>query len=66
MPHCAGDSDGRQQLTSCYIGARKGEPRLARVDKFLVLAKSSQARMVNAMHWFKHSVSPEMFRDIKG
>jgi len=51
----------------CYIGVRKREPRLlARVDEFLAQARSSQALMVNAMHWFKHSVSPEMFRDSKG
>lgn len=51
----------------CHIGVRKNEPRLlARVDAFLAQARSSQALMVNAMHWFKHSLSPEMFRDIKG
>ena len=51
----------------CYIGVRKGEPQLlARVDEFLAQARASQALMVNAMHWFKHSVSPEMFRDTKG
>lgn len=51
----------------CYIGVRKGEPRLlARVDTFLAQARSSQALMVNAMHWFKHSLSPEMFKDGKG
>ena len=51
----------------CYIGVRKGEPRLlARVDAFLAQARSSQALMVNAMHWFKHSLSPEMFKDGKG
>jgi pyruvate/2-oxoglutarate dehydrogenase complex dihydrolipoamide dehydrogenase (E3) component len=41
-------------------------PRLlARVEAFLTEARSSQALMVNAMHWFKHSLSPEMFRDGK-
>ena len=51
----------------CYIGVRKGEPRLlARVDAFLAQARSSQALMVNAMHWFKHSLSPDMFKDGKG
>jgi polar amino acid transport system substrate-binding protein len=51
----------------CHIGVRKHEPRLlARVDAFLAQARSSQALMVNAMHWFKHSLSPEMFRDGKG
>lgn len=51
----------------CHIGVRKREPRLlARVDAFLVQARSSQALMVNAMQWFKHSLSPEMFRDDKG
>ena len=45
----------------------EGEPRLlARVDTFLAQARSSQALMVNAMHWFKHSLSPEMFKDGKG
>ena len=43
------------------------QPRLlARVDTFLAQARSSQALMVNAMHWFKHSLSPEMFKDGKG
>ena len=42
-------------------------PRLlARVDTFLAQARSSQALMVNAMHWFKHSLSPEMFKDGRG
>lgn len=51
----------------CYIGVRKHEPRLlARVDGFLAQARSSQALMVNAMHWFKHSLSPEMFQSGKG
>lgn len=46
----------------CYIGVRKREPRLlARVDSFLAQARSTQALMVNAMHWFKHSLSPDMF-----
>lgn len=50
----------------CHIGVRKREPRLlARVDAFLVQARSSQALMVNAMQWFKHSLSPDMFRDGK-
>ncbi len=50
----------------CHIGVRKREPRLlARVDAFLVQARSSQALMVNAMHWFRHSLSPDMFRDGK-
>lgn len=50
----------------CYIGVRKREPRLlARVDAFLVQARASQALMVNAMQWFKHSLSPDMFRDGK-
>lgn len=50
----------------CHIGLRKREPRLlARVEAFLTEARSSQALMVNAMHWFKHSLSPEMFRDGK-
>lgn len=51
----------------CHIGVRKREPRLlARVDAFLVQARSSQALMVNAMQWFKHSLSPDMFREGKG
>lgn len=51
----------------CHIGVRKQEPRLlARVDAFLAQARSSQALMVNAMHWFKHSLSPEMFRNSQG
>lgn len=50
----------------CYIGVRKQEPRLlARIEAFLSQARSSQALMVNAIHWFRHSLSPDMFRDGK-
>lgn len=56
----------RRQMTlrnsPCHIGVRKNEPRLlARADTFLAQARASQALMVNAMHWFKQSLSPDMF-----
>ena len=48
----------------CYIGLRKDEARLlAKVNAFLAQARASQALMVNAIQWFKHSLSPDMFRD---
>ena len=48
----------------CYIGVRKDEARLlAKVNAFLAQARASQALMVNAIQWFKHSLSPDMFRD---
>ena len=48
------------------VGQEVGADTATVVDAFLAQARSSQALMVNAMHWFKHSLSPEMFKDGKG
>jgi len=47
----------------CYIGLRKGEPRLQeRINKVLRDASRSGAMTVNAMIWFKATLPPDFFK----
>jgi len=50
----------------CYIGVRKGEPRvLQAVNSFIQRANSSQALMVSALQWFRATLPPDFFKPNK-
>lgn len=50
----------------CYIGVRKGEPRMLQtVNGFIQRANSSQALMVSALQWFRATLPPDFFKPTK-